>query len=167
MAIDNILAQIDSEIARLQQARKLLSSIETGSTTAGRKAGKTAAKPAKKRKISAEGRRRIAEAQRKRWAAQRAKTKKKEKEFETVSSREDGPPDTCCLVIERMPHAWRGDATLDSRLQRLTERTQWRHAEVEAQLEIFGKRFAAGDARLARRSHHQHARLSQLFNRGA
>jgi hypothetical protein len=77
MAIDNILAQIDSEIARLQQARKLLSSIETGSPTAGRKATKAAAKPAKKRKISAEGRRRIAEAQRKRWAAQRATAKKK------------------------------------------------------------------------------------------
>ncbi len=77
MAIDNILAQIDSEIARLQQARKLLSSLETGSTTAGRKAAKGAAKPANKSKISAEGRRRIAEAQRKRWAAQRATAKKK------------------------------------------------------------------------------------------
>jgi len=78
MAIEIILSQIDSEIARLQQARKLLANI--GTTTAGaRRAGKKSAaksKPAKKRRISAEGRKRIAEAQRKRWAAQRAKAGK-------------------------------------------------------------------------------------------
>jgi hypothetical protein len=78
MAIDNILSQIDSEIARLQQARKLLSSLGTVTTSAGRNSAKAStARPAKKRKISAEGRKRIAEAQRKRWAAQRAKAKKK------------------------------------------------------------------------------------------
>jgi SLT domain-containing protein len=79
MAIENILAQIDSEIARLEQARKLLANIGTTPTKAVRKAGKATvtAKPGKKRKISAEGRRRIAEAQRKRWAAQRAKGKQK------------------------------------------------------------------------------------------
>jgi hypothetical protein len=78
MAIDSILTQIDSEIARLQQARTLLSNLGTVATSAGRNTAKAAtAKPAKKRKISAEGRKRIAEAQRKRWAAQRAKAKKK------------------------------------------------------------------------------------------
>jgi hypothetical protein len=79
MAIENILAQIDSEIARLQQARKLLANIGTTSTQAARPAKKAAvkAKPARKRRISAEGRKRIAEAQRKRWAAQRAKSKPK------------------------------------------------------------------------------------------
>jgi hypothetical protein len=79
MAIDHILAQIDSEIARLQQARKLLDSIGVAATRAGRKAAKAPAalKPAKRRRISAEGRKRIAEAQRKRWAAERAKVKKK------------------------------------------------------------------------------------------
>lgn len=79
MAIENILSQIDSEIARLQQARKLLANIGNSSNNSGRKAGKTSvgSKPARKRKISAEGRKRIAEAQRKRWAAQRAKGKKK------------------------------------------------------------------------------------------
>jgi hypothetical protein len=78
MATDSILAQIDSEIARLQQARKLLADLGITTKSAGRKAVKTAtAKPAKKRKISAEGRKRIAEAQRKRWAAERAKAKKK------------------------------------------------------------------------------------------
>ena len=79
MAIENILSQIDSEIARLQQARKLLANIGATPTKAGRKAVKqtVSVKPGKKRKISAEGRKRIAEAQRKRWAAQRAKAKQK------------------------------------------------------------------------------------------
>ena len=78
MAIDNILSQIDSEIARLQQARKLLATLGTGANHASGKSSKAAAKPKprKRRKISAEGRKRIAEAQRKRWAAQRAKSKK-------------------------------------------------------------------------------------------
>jgi hypothetical protein len=79
MAIENILSQIDSEIARLQQARKLLANIGTTATSPRRASPKAAvkAKPARKRRISAEGRRRIAEAQRKRWAAQRAKAKSK------------------------------------------------------------------------------------------
>jgi len=78
MAIENILVQIDSEIARLQQARTLLANLGSTTTRAGRAAKKTAvkAKPARKRRISAEGRKRIAEAQRKRWAAARAKQKK-------------------------------------------------------------------------------------------
>jgi hypothetical protein len=78
MAIENILSEIDSEIARLQQARKLLANLGTATTKVGNKAKKAVAKaaPKKRRKISAEGRKRIAEAQRKRWAAQRAKAKK-------------------------------------------------------------------------------------------
>jgi hypothetical protein len=77
MAIENILAQIDSEIARLTQARKLLASIGTTPTAAGLKAQKSAvkAKPKKRRVLSAEARKKIADAQRKRWAAQRAKAK--------------------------------------------------------------------------------------------
>jgi hypothetical protein len=79
MAIENILAQIDSEIAKLSQARKLLANIGTGSPTVVRRAKKAAAKakPRKKHVLSAEARKRIADAQRKRWAAQRAKTKVK------------------------------------------------------------------------------------------
>jgi len=78
MAIDNLLDQIDSEIARLQQARKLLAGIDVVATAAGRKATKVTAapKPAKRRRISAAGRKAIAEAQRKRWAAVRSKAKK-------------------------------------------------------------------------------------------
>jgi hypothetical protein len=78
MAIENILAQIDSEIARLKQARALLANIGTAATPSGRKATKASAKakPRKKRFLSADARKRIADAQRKRWAAVRAKAKK-------------------------------------------------------------------------------------------
>jgi len=81
MAISDILASIDHEITQLQQARALLSG---GTAPAAKKqAGKpkkaaivapVAAKPAKgkKRNVSPEGRKRIAEAVKKRWAAQRA-----------------------------------------------------------------------------------------------
>jgi hypothetical protein len=51
MTIDNILASIDSEIAQLKQARALLSN---------------------KHKMSAAARKRIGDAQRKRWAKQKA-----------------------------------------------------------------------------------------------
>jgi len=61
----SLVASIDAEIARLQQARAVL----TGGP------GKTAKAPKKaaKRKLSAEARNRIADAQRKRWAATKAK----------------------------------------------------------------------------------------------
>ena len=77
MALSNILASIDGEIAQLQRARALL----TGTTVpaAKRKPGRprkitaVAAKPerSKQRNLSPEGRKRIAEAARRRWAAQR------------------------------------------------------------------------------------------------
>ena len=94
MAISDILATIDQEIAQLQQARALLSG---GAVAAPKKAvgrprkvvvaavapkkavvvAPVAAKPAKdakkkKRNLSPEGRKRIAEAVKKRWAAQKA-----------------------------------------------------------------------------------------------
>ncbi len=64
MTIETILASIDAEIAQLKQARALLSGDGT----------KTAATPAapKKRKMSAASRKKIADAQRKRWAKQKA-----------------------------------------------------------------------------------------------
>ncbi len=72
MAVSNILAEIDREIAQLQQARALLSG------TAAPKAKKSAAAPAakkrgrkKKRNLSPEGRKRIAEAVKRRWALQK------------------------------------------------------------------------------------------------
>jgi hypothetical protein len=78
MAIDSILSQIDSEIARLKQVRSLLagSGISTSSVIE-RKTKKSPAKAAKKSRIlSPEARKRIADAQRKRWAAQKSKSKK-------------------------------------------------------------------------------------------
>lgn len=76
MAIDSILAQLDAEIARLTQVRSLLAN--SGKVTAKfteRKNAKAPTKARKRRVLSAEARKRIADAQRKRWAAQKAKTK--------------------------------------------------------------------------------------------
>ncbi|HTW81359.1 MAG TPA: hypothetical protein VME23_17565 [Terracidiphilus sp.] len=79
MGIDSILAEIDAEIARLTEARSLLASMGSlKPAPAKANASKKAAKKAtKKRVLSADARKRIAEAQRKRWAAQRAKAKAK------------------------------------------------------------------------------------------
>jgi len=79
MAIDTILALIDAEIASLTQVRSLLAragkiSVKgTGLKT--KKAAKATKKGRKRRVLSAEARKRIADAQRKRWAAQKAKAK--------------------------------------------------------------------------------------------
>ena len=79
MGIDSILAEIDAEIARLTEARALLASMGsvTPAATKGKAAKKAAKKVGKKRVLSPEARKRIADAQRKRWAAQRAKAKAK------------------------------------------------------------------------------------------
>ena len=65
MTIKSILSSIDSEIARLKQVRALLS-------TDGTKKTASAAPVRKKRKMSAAARKRIGDAQRKRWAKQKA-----------------------------------------------------------------------------------------------
>jgi hypothetical protein len=65
MTTDRILAAIDNEIARLNEVRALLST----SAEAGK--DKTASPVRKRRKLSAAARKRIAEAQRKRWAKQK------------------------------------------------------------------------------------------------
>jgi hypothetical protein len=81
MALPDILASIDSEIAQLQKARALLTGASA--PAAKKKPGRprkivaevvsSAAKPAKKRKrnLSPEGRKRIADAVKRRWAAQK------------------------------------------------------------------------------------------------
>lgn len=68
MTIDRILALIDAEIARLKQVRVLLSTDGTEKTTT------TPDTPKRKRKMSAAARKRIGDAQRKRWAAQKKAT---------------------------------------------------------------------------------------------
>ena len=78
MAIDSILSQIDAEIARLTQVRKLLTGSGSGSLAAPQRKSKSApAKKAKKsRVLSPDARKRIADAQRRRWAAAKSKSKK-------------------------------------------------------------------------------------------
>ncbi len=74
MGLTGILAEIDQEIARLTQARALLSDGTVVKRGPGRPKATTAvAKPTKKKRnlISPEGRKRIAEAVRRRWAAQK------------------------------------------------------------------------------------------------
>jgi hypothetical protein len=70
--VSQIVIEIDTEIARLQQARDLLAG---GSAKVvkrrGRVAGKKAVKTPAKRKLSPEGRRKIAEAMKRRWAERR------------------------------------------------------------------------------------------------
>ena len=78
--VSNIIAEIDTQIQKLQQARDLLAGTEDVARRGpGRPKGSKAVTappagpaPAKKRKLSAEGRKRIADAMKRRWA-ERAK----------------------------------------------------------------------------------------------
>ena len=92
MGVSEILASVDREIALLQQARALLAG--TAAPAAKKKVGRpkkfvapvkkaaavvsAPAKPSrkKKRNLSPEGRKRIAEAVKRRWAAQKAAASK-------------------------------------------------------------------------------------------
>ena len=78
MSVSEILASVDREIAMLKQVRAIL--VGTAAATPAKKQVKVsnaAAKPGKKvatkkkRRLSPEGRKRIAEAVRRRWEAQR------------------------------------------------------------------------------------------------
>ena len=88
MALTDVIAQIDAEIAKLQQAKVLLSgSTPAAVVTAVKKSGrgrpkgsKNASKavaaeakaaPAGKRQLSPEGRKAIADAMKRRWAERR------------------------------------------------------------------------------------------------
>ena len=76
MGISEILAQIDKEIAQLQKARTLLDG------KVAPRAKKAAAAPAskktgEKRNLTPEGRKRIAEAVKRRWAEQKKATSAK------------------------------------------------------------------------------------------
>jgi hypothetical protein len=77
MEVKHLLAEIDAEIARLQTARSSLTAL-SGAVAPRRgrpKGSKNAVSPVppvtKPKKMSAEGRKRIAEAQKRRWAAAR------------------------------------------------------------------------------------------------
>ena len=78
MEVSRIISEIDAQISKLQQARALLA----GTTPAagrgrpkGSKNGSAAAAP-RKRKLSPEGRKRIADAMKKRWADRRKQNAK-------------------------------------------------------------------------------------------
>lgn len=81
MEVSRIIAEIDSQIRKLQQARELLAGAEVIQRKGpGRPKGskntaaKTAAKGARPRKLTPEGRKRIAEAMKRRWAERRKQT---------------------------------------------------------------------------------------------
>ena len=78
MDVSRILSEIDAEIARLQQARSALTGIAGSGTVTKAKRGrpkgsanKTTTKK-RKRNLSPEGRKRIADAMKRRWAERRA-----------------------------------------------------------------------------------------------
>lgn len=78
MRVKSILEQIDAEIARLRQVRNLLTTSATfdGTTDRATKGKSSDPQPKgakKRRKLSAEARAKIAAAQKRRWAAQKAK----------------------------------------------------------------------------------------------
>lgn len=80
MEVNRIIAEIDAQISKLQQARALLAGTTTGHTGRGRpkgsKNGATSTKTPRKRKLSPEGRKRIADAMKKRWAERRKQNAK-------------------------------------------------------------------------------------------
>jgi hypothetical protein len=71
MSFESIVAEIDAEIVKLQQVRALMASTGKAVKLAERTAAKVG-KVRKQRVLSPEARKRIADAQRKRWAAVRA-----------------------------------------------------------------------------------------------
>jgi hypothetical protein len=73
--VSRIIAEIDAQISKLQQARELLAgtTVKSGKGPGrpkGSKNAKAVATP-RKRKLSPEGRQRIAEAMKRRWAERR------------------------------------------------------------------------------------------------
>jgi hypothetical protein len=79
--VSRIIAEIDAQILKLQQARELLSGTVTKSGKGpgrpkGSKNAKAAAAAPRKRKLSPEGRKRIADAMKRRWAERRKQAAK-------------------------------------------------------------------------------------------
>jgi hypothetical protein len=81
--VSRIIAEIDAQISKLQQARALLSGTPGPAGRGRPKGSKNAASVApvpatspRKRKLSAEGRKRIADAMKKRWAERRKQNAK-------------------------------------------------------------------------------------------
>lgn len=71
MGVSEILAQIDKEIAQLQQARSLLGGKDVSTPRKSAAAPTPRKSSKKKRNLTPEGRKRIAEAVKRRWAEQK------------------------------------------------------------------------------------------------
>ncbi len=71
MGVSDILAQIDREIAQLQHARTLLGGGHVAPKKKAASAPSVRKSAKKKRNLTPEGRKRIAEAVRRRWAEQK------------------------------------------------------------------------------------------------
>ena len=73
MEVNRIIAEIDAEISKLQQARELLSGIaaKTGKGPGRPKGSKNAKAAPRKRTLSPEGRKRISDAMKRRWVERR------------------------------------------------------------------------------------------------
>ena len=100
MDVSKIVAEIDAKISSLQQARAVLLGLDESAVASkprrGRPKGSThtsktaAAKPAKrKRNLSPEGRKRIAEAMKRRWAERRKEAPKAAKK---VTAKKEAAP---------------------------------------------------------------------------
>jgi hypothetical protein len=103
MDVSKIIAEIDAQIAPLQQARAVLLGLSEntavskprrgrpkGSTNAAKTVAVKVAKPSKrKRNLSPEGRKRIAEAMKRRWAERRKEAPKAAKK---VAAKKEAAP---------------------------------------------------------------------------
>jgi hypothetical protein len=70
--VNRIVAELENQIARLREARALLADGASGPKRRGRPPGKTSARRiVRKRRLTAEGRKRISEALKRRWALRR------------------------------------------------------------------------------------------------
>jgi hypothetical protein len=82
MEVSRIIAEIDAQISKLQQARHLLAGTTTATKRPGRPKGSKNGKAAspstapRRRKLSPEGRKRIADAMKRRWAERRKQAAK-------------------------------------------------------------------------------------------
>ncbi|WP_260705305.1 hypothetical protein [Edaphobacter flagellatus] len=77
MEVSTIIAQIDAQILKLQQARALLAGAAAPTRPGpGRPKGAGKAVSKRKRQLSPEGRKRIADAMKKRWAERRKQSSK-------------------------------------------------------------------------------------------
>jgi hypothetical protein len=88
MEMDSIIDAIDAEIEKLQQVRALLSGVATAATRASAPAKNVFRR---RRRLSPEARKRIADAQKKRWAAVNA-AKDSTKPAELKKVKKEAPP---------------------------------------------------------------------------